>query len=399
MFHKILLIIIFCIFFTTTSLAAPKETNMEYIAPIILQGDNPYKTVNLDYNILTKRSANASSLRVLESGKEIPYLLYDQNTKTHLANTSFATKKSDFFSKNGDDFVDFKITKEANQDVYGNALSLTILNTNFAKNITVLGSSDSNNWTYLTESLVYHVDNKQNYTIPLLDTCKYEYYRFKIPNNKEAISITKVNLTYTEEAEKIRTFSDGFRPTFSVKSENKKTLITIPFDEVKNLKLFSAELETDSLFERNVSVLNNTDTLYNLTFQNLSIQKLLMNLNEFTSSSDLIIVIDDGNDPPIHVKGITLRYNTSNIIFKSQPNESYAITFGKENAASPQYDVTAYSNYMLQEGVSFCHYGTIEPLSVKKQFAMVQAGWILNVVVCLCAIVLIGFIIAAIKKK
>lgn len=309
-------------------------------------------------------------LRVLEveSGTPVPYVLYDESREQELVNASFQGHYLSQYEEKGDLYLDFELARLEGHDVYGNQLYLVTDNSNFAKRMTLQGSHDGLAWSAITNDTLYRVEGQERLHFTFDTLIKYPYYRITLPNNKEAIHISAVELRYTAERSNLRRFHGALEHVpFEVARPDANggiptTVVTLDTNAMRNLPLTGVELLCDDMFQREVAVqftkvseasgfassthLNHT-TLYNLHFQDLSLRSTTVELDG-SPRLGLSLIIRDYDNAPLNIEGVNLTYNAHKLLFKAEPGKQYTIEVGQAALTSPNYDIQSYVGHILE---------------------------------------------------
>lgn len=349
---------------------APQETTPAgWQADILLEGSGEYKDIELGADIYNNAKPGLANLRVRDDeGNYTPYFLYDMTSKTIAENTSFTGKLADRFTENRDTYLDFQIEKTENADVYGNTLILHTDADGFAKDIEVLGSHDGIQWTHVAQSLIYRVDESMQTTVEFGKMQKYSWYRLKIPNNQEQVEIAAVELLYRNETQQYEGFMKTITPAFTQEEDGTDTVLTIPAQEMQNLKLLSIELSTDSMFSRTVEAPGVRERLYNLTFEDHTLQRTDLELSGAAyTGGDYVIRIQNNDDAPIKVDKITAAYACDRLVFKAEPGRSYELLLLYGEKQKPVYDIASYADHILAGKLDACIYGPVTPIGTVEE--------------------------------
>jgi hypothetical protein len=194
-------------------------------------------------------------------------------------------------------------------------------------------------------------------------------------------------------------FIESLTPSFTVESENKRTKIII--DGLKHLRLCDMVIETDSMFIRNFSTPGGVKKeLYNLSVNGDLFNDTTLPLGRTVSRDDLYIVtVNDGDDKPITVRGITVRYYADDLVFEGRAGERYTLEFGSDSANSaPVYDIGRYKNEILKgpvDRLSLCEIRFTEAAPEQKIFFNKV---VFNIAVILVTLLLGVLIVLKLKK-
>ena len=141
--------------------------------------------------------------------------------------------------------------------------------------------------------------------------------------------------------------------------------------------------------------------LYNLSFNDTAYTDTMLPFNRQIqpSSTDdtLTLTIDNGDDKPIHITGLTVKYYADELVFEDKKSETYILYFGADNTkTAPVYDIARYQNEILQ--------GDIDRLNITGVALIVEPEpydykLIFNIVVIAVAIALGLLILMKLRKK
>jgi len=399
-----------------TESAEPVEYNV-YSKDITLRDDNEhmehteYKEIQLDREIYINATDNLRDIRIVdEDNNYVPYLIYDSMIKRDYENTESSAKFLRKFNEDETEFFDFEIMKNDNIDVYGNRIELIADGVNFAKDVTVYGSYDGIEWSFICNSLiydVYNVDKNTNMSVEFNEIERYNFFRVGIPNNKESINLNLLKLIYENTQMINKDFRQEFAPDYKVEEVNKETHIIISESQIRNLNINTIFIDTDSTFKRGVSAPYCEEILYNLPFKDVNLQKTYLNINRQIDSSsftdgNFIIVINNKDDKPININGIKIEYSCDKVLFKAESGKKYSLVYGDENLSKPSYDIESYADLVVKENADICELGIADLIERAENAPVAKKDYselILNVVVAFVSVVLMVIIILAGKKK
>jgi hypothetical protein len=189
-------------------------------------------------------------------------------------------------------------------------------------------------------------------------------------------------------------------PEFGVTEEDRETVVRL--EGLRNLRLSGITIDTDSMFMRTVAASQGGGKeLYNLMFNDSSISDTTIPFNgQAVRGSGFFITIHNGDDRPINIKGITVRYYADELVFEDDGSEIYTLAFGINSAkAAPVYDISRYKDEILK--------GDIDRLDITEITLAVKDGEekqidyraVFNVVVIAVALLLGLLIFLKLRKK
>jgi len=371
---------------------------LAHTAIIENEGENRYKAVRLTPEIYNNANCDLSDILIKdEHGENVPYFINSGNQ------TKYATDRPTYpmilinsYTKDNYFYFDYKVKNIPNMDIAATSIEMTTMSTGFAKNIEIYGSYDNINWEFVQRDALYSIDGKSKLDIEFTKTQKYTHYRFKLGNNLEKISFSSVTLICNYFTREKIYFVESITPDFSVEEKDKITYINIK--GLKNLRLGEVIIDTDSMFKRNVSTpFLTSKELYNLSFKDAEYTDTAIPFNWRISKDDILVLkINNGDDKPINIKGIIVRYYADELVFEGGKSKKYAIHFGADGAKiAPVYDIERYKNEILK--------GKIDRLDIildktTKGPEQYNYKMIFNVVVVIVAAVLGLLILTRLRK-
>ena len=340
--------------------SAYANTVLHHTAKIEIRGENQYKAVRLTPQIYNASNSDLSDLLIKDDNSEnVPYFINTGSKNTTNSRETYLMELINSYVRDDSFYFDYKLASMQSGDTIATSIEFTTRNTNFAKVVDVYGSYDNINWKFIQNDKLYAVDDTSKLTIEFTQPQKYTHYRLNLANNLEQISFNIVNLVYSIETSEETYFVETLIPKFSIKNENKKTNIIL--EGLKNLRLCDITIDTDSMFKRTVSTSHGIQKeIYNLSLNGASYADTTIPLRWHISQDETyIIVIDDGDDKPININSITVRYYADDIVFEGKAGEFYMLEFDRDPAKeAPVYDIERYKNDILK--------GTIDKVIISE---------------------------------
>jgi len=364
-------------------------------------GANKYKAIRLTPEIYNNAKGDLSDLRIQDGkNEEIPYFINSGNqTDYNIETQTYPMTLINSYTKDDSFYFDYKISDVPERDIIATSIELTTSNTGFAKNIELYGSYDDINWELVQNDTLYSIDGKSKLNIKFLKAQKYTHYRFKLGNNLEKISFGSATLIYNNVTQENIYFIENIIPEFNVTEEIKSTAVHI--NGLYHLKLAGITVDTDSSFMRTVTApYAGNKELYNLSLNGTSYNDTTIPYNgQIVNDSDFSLIINNGDDKPINIKGIAAQYYADELVFEDNGSETYTLTFGADAAASaPVYDISKYKDEILKGGIDKLEIKNItfaEPEKEPKQ----DYTMIFNIVIVAVAILLGVLILFKLRKK
>lgn len=385
----------------TLSVTGVYAVDYSYSATIENNGNNKYKAVRLTPEIYNNIQENMADLELYSKDNEpIPYFINSSKESYFVLNEIYEMKEINSFVKDSYFYFDYTLKTPQDKDVIASSIKVETESNNFAKEVEIFGGYDNINWEKVQDDIIYNVDGNRKLEMTFDGVKKYTYYRFKISNNLEKISFTKVTLNHNNVVQEREYFTDTISPEFTTEEREKTTVIKIK--GLKNLKLNDITLKTDSMFKRLVTFDGfESKMLYNLEFESTNYMDLTIPLEQYRVTTDTAeITIDNNDDKPIKILGIEAKYLIDELIFEGSKEDEYILKYGNTQSTTPKsYDISNYKEQILKEGYDVLSIKVIKTETTKdidKQ--QVDYKLIFNVVICVVAF-LLGFVIIRRLRK
>jgi hypothetical protein len=371
-------------------------------ATIENSGTNRYKAVRLTPEIYNNANSDLSDLRIIDSNVEfVPYFIHSRHQEEQRETVRYSMSLINSYLRDDNFYFDYNLSERFDRDVVATSLEFTTNNSTFAKNVEVFGSYDNIHWEFVQRDQLYRVGNNSKLEIIFNAPQRFTHYRLRLNNNLEQISFSAVNLTYSATSTQRHYFVEDLFPKFDIEEDGRLTHIHI--EGLKNLRLGEIIIDTNSMFQRTVEApsFGIRKELYNLSFDDIVYNDTLMTFNQSISRNDIFsLVIHNGDDRPINITGITVRYYADDIIFESQGDDTFALSFGSDNGLrAPVYDIVRYKDEILRLDIdrleiSRLTFEEIEPTPEPRDYRMV-----FNIVVVAVTVLLGVLILLKLKKS
>jgi hypothetical protein len=157
------------------------------------------------------------------------------------------------------------------------------------------------------------------------------------------------------------------------------------------------------MFIRNVKASGDRDKeLYNLSVNGTTYTDTVLPLNRKVSESDIFtVIINDGDDKPININSIAVRYYADDLVFQGDDGIVYRLEFGADlSRAAPVYDIGRYKNEILKGSIDRLELGEIIYAKVKPEQPREKISYrvIFNIVIIVIGILLGALIILKLRK-
>ena len=364
-------------------------------------GNKKYKAVRLTPEIYNNTNRNLSDLLIYDKDNEsVPYFINSFTEGSSEFKKTYPLEMINSFVKDEYFYMDYSLKIPQNEDVIATSIKVGTQSTNFAKQIELYGGYDNIHWEKVQNDMLYDVGINQKLEISFDGVKKYIYYRFKIPNNLEKIEFNSVELSYNSIIKQKENFTADISPKFTVNEKDNTTIVKIA--GLKNLKLNSITIETDSMFERKVTFDgSNSQMLYNLNFKDTAYKDTTLELNSYeVGNSAAELIIENKNDKPISIKKIDVEYFVDELIFDGSKGGNFNLKFGSNEVTTPpSYDIENYKQYVLKEGYDLLSIKEIKIQAQKPTQEQKDYKWIFNIVIIAIAIIMGIILILKLKKN
>ena len=394
-------LIVSMVIFIALPCATAYAVDYSYSTSIDNKGSYKYKAIRLTPKIYNKIKGDMADLEICDKDNEqIPYFINSFVESEAESRNNYDMKLVNSYAKDEYLYYDYALKNQHDGDITSTSMEVQTAQEGFAKKVEIFGSYDNVNWEKVQDDILYSVDGNKKLEITFNGIKKYTYYRFKIPNNLEKISFSSVALKFNKTVQKKEYFINSVSPEFSTEERGNTTVVKI--QGLKNLKLSSITLNTDSTFKRKVTF-DGSDSkmLYNLDFDNISYRDLTIPLTSHRVIADTAeITIDNKDDKPIKVSGIEANYLADELVFEGSKSDEYTLKFGNSEIQTPKnYDISNYKELIFKEGYDVLN---VKEIKEEPSKAPIKAQYdyklIFNITISVVAVVM-GIIVFLKLKK
>ena len=383
-----------------TGCAASSNASYAHTASIEISGENPYKALRLTPQIYHASNSDLSDLLIKDSkGENVPYFINTGANRVYSNRGIYQMALINAYLKDDSFYFDYKLNAAQSGDIISTSIEFATKNTNFAKEVDVYGSYDNIHWDHIQKDTLYSIDDKSKLAIAFARPQKFTHFRLKLANNLEQISFDMVDLVYSIETSEETYFIETLEPAFMMESGDKRTDIVI--EGLENMRLCDVTVHTDSMFKRNVRTPHGiSKELYNLSLSGTSYADTTIPLYWNTSQDKTYrLTIADGDDKPITIRSITVRYYADDVVFEGKAGGDYTLEFGRDSAkTAPVYDIERYKNEILKGTIDKAVIGEIryvtEERAPERNYRV-----IFNIVIIVVTLLLGTVILLKLKKK
>lgn len=373
-----------------------------HTAEIETGGAHKYKSVRLTPEIYNHANSDLSDVRITDENEEtVPYFIHADHETVYKENAYYPMSMIHSYVKEDRFYFDYKLTEQPDQDILATSIEVTTDSINFAKPVELFGSFDNMHWEKIKEDTLYKVDDKSKLEIIFDTPLKYTYYRFRLGNNLERISFHDVHLKYSLAITQKGYFVESLTPVFSVEENEKMTSIHV--EGLKNLRLAEISIHTDSMFQRTVTVrpFGVSQELYNLSFNDTMYHDTTIPLNWQVSKEDVLtLTIANGDDRPININDIIVRYYADELVFEGRDHKKYTLYFDADpTKTAPVYDIAKYKDEILKDEIDRLELTNVSFDKIQDKTEPYNYKIIFNVVVMAVALLLGLLILLKLRGK
>jgi len=112
------------------------------------------------------------------------------------------------------------------------------------------------------------------------------------------------------------------------------------------------------------------------------------------------LIIADGDDKPIQIDGVVVRYYADEIVFEGNAGEDYTLEFGDNSIkTAPVYDIERYKEEILKGRIDRASIGVISYAEINEAPPEREYRFIFNILIVAVALLLGTVIIFRLRKK
>jgi hypothetical protein len=322
-----------------------------HTATISTSAESRYQALRLTPEIYSAAKGDLSNLRIVDSsGDEVPYFINSEQSSSNSYNEVYDMELINSYLKDDMFYFDYALASISlpDSDIIATSLEFATSNDSFAKELNVYGSYDNIHWDYVQSDTLYSINGVSKLEIEFFKPQKFTYYRIELSNNLEQISFTSVTLVYNVETSEESFFIETLKPSYSVESSNKSTVIIV--EGLQQLRLCDITIHSNSTFRRYATAGQyDTKEIYNLPFNGETYSDTTIPVHWTISDEEsFVVTISDGDDRPITIDGITVRYYADDLVFESIAGQNYTLTISQiSTTATPMYDIERYKSEIL----------------------------------------------------
>jgi hypothetical protein len=379
-----------------------------YVAPV--EGTRPgYVFFNIPGEVYDKAERSLSDLRIsTRNGVEVPYVIWSKSRTserkridTRILNMSYIPQSYTTFTLDVGD-----------AGIRTNSITITTTSTDFVRRITVEGSPDNRKFAVLKkDDYIFDLTsdhNIRNLTVSY-PTTDYRYLKVTIWDDGEgALAEVGGDIYLVEEIKGESVVLPSVTKVTPKDKPKPVTEITVDLT-CRNIPSSTIELAvSDSNFKRNVTILSaNADkpadyseifstSIYSIKMPWFSRTNTTINYPE-TQARYLKVVIQNEDNAPLTVSGVTVSGVPRKITFSALPDTSYLLYLGNPRASQPSYDIAQIFTYIDRDSFIPVSVGSVVENPAYRPGSDLplteRYPWILWAAIALMILVLGGIII------
>lgn len=347
----------------TSNTGADDAGHWKYQRGITIKPDTGFNRLEIPFEMYAKSQTGLGDIRIIDdTGSHVPYLIENSN-KTEVKETDVHPyEATGSYKKKGDSIFDFAGTPPAGTDWIVNQLKMDLQSQgDFFKYIELHGSNDGKQWEWISNNSIYRVDGKVQDRLGLPTTQRFTSYRVKILDNHGDVTITGFSGLFIQE-ERV---DDNKKVTFDSKylkrtEKDGNSIITIT--GLQHLPLHSITVNAEGMYNRQCTLSakdkNGNETsfeqgyLYQSTLNTFKPANNSLSLESFEPDFLVELTIENGDDSPLEINGVTLEYSPAVLIFEGGKGRSYTLVYGNENALQPSYDIEGFRDEIVLQQTS-----------------------------------------------
>lgn len=257
----------------------------------------------------------------------------------------------------------FTLQREDNQSEISE-IKLSFDNKNFDWRIDLEGSNDQKEWFGILENYrVLSIKNSKtdfSFENLIFEKTRYKYYRILVKTNEKPLLSEAA--FQNDDVLKYQKFNVHKIQNFKVKNDKKSKTSTAVFSLKNSLPIYSFRIKVENKndFYRPISIYAidtiatekgklaeysgiADGTLSSLKGADLKSYKEVL-------AKQMMIVIDNGDNPPLKISEIEVKTYENGIVFKAEKSGDYILTYGNQQIIDrPNYDIETFEEKISRE--------------------------------------------------
>jgi hypothetical protein len=370
----------------------------------------------LDLETLCLAAPGLEDLRITDAkGRFVPFFMEDEASKTETRSWKLKALEIEkgMAGEKGKErpFAVYQITgshggSEAKDEAYAaNALGIAFsVDDEFSAEILVEGKTDDTEWRTVARDSLYSLEGAVKRELTLATVSDFNFYRVSVLSGTAGIRPMALSPRYDESLESKRAFMRDI-PVSAAKREEKDGTSRLTLDVPAGFPLSALLIEIDGRFDRDCELLGSGE--FPIAYGRLnsragtsSGQRLECRYRA-EKAGELTLVIHNGDDRPLEIRGIRAEYRTRLAVFEAAEGQAYSALFGKADAQRPVYDIQSFASDFAASKKKELTLGPLDDRGAKGGSAgeKIPFRLIFNIVIAITGAALIAFIIVLLRKQ
>lgn len=257
----------------------------------------------------------------------------------------------------------FTLQREDNQSEISE-IKLSFDNKNFDWRIDLEGSNDQKEWFGILENYrVLSIKNSKtdfSFENLIFEKTRYKYYRILVKTNEKPLLSEAA--FQNDDVLKYQKFNVHKIQNFKVKNDKKSKTSTAVFSLKNSLPIYSFRIKVENKndFYRPISIYA-IDTIATEKGKLAEYSGIVDGTLSSLKGADLksykevlakqmMIVIDNGDNPPLKISEIEVKTYENGIVFKAEKSGDYILTYGNQQIIDrPNYDIETFEEKISRE--------------------------------------------------
>ena len=383
------------------ALAEVGQQNWSHVAEIQAEGTSKYKAIFLDGTVYEQALPDLGDLRIIDGqGQFVPYYIRQGYAAEQQNTVTYPTSLISTIQELGDTLIDFRIHPiKVDEDIAGNKLVFMLPRCEFLKHVELYGGYDGFQWQWVKRDYLYRVKELEKNEIVLDNVKKFSYYRLRILDNAENITLMPSQLVRNVSNIQWQRYLQSTELPFELKTNNNTTVVTL--QNSQHLRIKQINLDVEENFQRKFEVSADSQLiavkpaeLYKLKFQNVDIVNTTINFGDRAAmASPIQLKIYNRDDRPLTIHKVVVAYFVDKLVFTDTGSPPYRLLWGNDKAVKPVYELALQAKYIEDEPQDVGTFGLAETAS-KKGLPIPQVQ-LFNFVV---AVISIGLVLLLARK-
>jgi hypothetical protein len=279
---------------------------------------------------------------------------------------------------------------------------------------TLSGSDDRKNWFIILDSLLLQqstvYDDTSRHQQINFPASTYRYFKLTVYNNKkEPLNIiTASSAMQVSSIDTLPPYINNPRPKFLQADSGSYSMVKIISDRPFQTSMIRLVISNPSFYKRKAKLFPRLKNSLAATWFNTNQAGITISSDHYSGhgipmikSDTLYLIIENGDNPPLHISSIETGVINRNIIAFLEKDKSYALVMDDPAATAPVYDLEHFKDRIPRH--SSINIKEISALPIETASTQKQAykRWIWPVIILL--LVLLSFmtwkLIADMKKR